>query len=255
MSQDEDPLKVLCGTMGTKGLNRGELGLLLKQGLLQSRQRLGQVAQLMQNSHVGGQPLSHAPRDVLPLPVRAADPDEHRILTALRGGAQPRDLRRDFARSLPRAAHSAWLFLLVVTLNFMHLGWSDARMLEPQLQPVLTEDIPELSKAAVMAITRYMRAKGFFEVYLDDTLKAELTSDERLVHEVHTVGPMQQALREVYAEWGVSTSAKKALERVPEALVRGGRIGGVAGRGEPSPDKLDKTMCMCWDLIGMRRPD
>ncbi len=128
-------------------------------------------------------------------------------------------------------------------------------MLEPQLQPVLTEDIPELSKAAVMAITRYMRAKGFFEVYLDDTLKAELTSDERLVHEVHTVGPMQQALREVYAEWGVSTSAKKALERVPEALVQGGRIDGVAGRGEPSPDKLDKTMCMCWDLIGMRRPD
>ncbi len=107
MSQDKDPLEVLCGTMDTKGLNRGELGLLLKQGLLRSRLRLGQVAQLMQNSHVGGQPLSHAPRDVLPLPVRAADPDEHRILTALRGGIQPRDLRRDFARSLPRAAHSA----------------------------------------------------------------------------------------------------------------------------------------------------
>ena len=28
---------------------------------------------------------------------------------------------------------------MVVTLNFMHLGWSDARVLEPQLQPDLTE--------------------------------------------------------------------------------------------------------------------
>ena len=78
MSQDKDPLELRCGTMDAKGLSRGELELLLKQGLLRSRLRLGQVAQLMPNSHVGGQPLSHAPRDVLPLPVRAADPDEHR---------------------------------------------------------------------------------------------------------------------------------------------------------------------------------
>ncbi len=53
MSQDKDPLELRCGTMDAKGLSRGELGLLLKQGLLRSRLRLGQVAQLMQNVGAG----------------------------------------------------------------------------------------------------------------------------------------------------------------------------------------------------------
>ncbi len=101
-----------------------------------------------------------------------------------------------------------------------------------------------------MTLSQYLRACGFFEVYLDDPLKAELTSDERLVEEVGTVGPMQQALREVCAEWGIPTSNKKALERVPEALVRGGHLDGVVGRADPSSDKIDKALGMCWSLLG-----
>ncbi len=88
-----------------------------------------------------------------------------------------------------------WPALCVISM-----GWSSASGIVQHLHMQLVrqcrrrlatgEGIPELSKTAVVAITRYMRAKGFFEVYLDDTLKAELTSDERLVHEVHTVGPL-----------------------------------------------------------------
>ena len=113
--------------------------MVLKQGLLWSSLRLGQVAQILQHTHVAGETKSLAPRDVLPLPVCTPDLNEHRILRALEGGAAPRDLRRDFRESLPRAARAAWVFLLIMTLNFMNLGWSDARTLKPQLPGDLME--------------------------------------------------------------------------------------------------------------------
>ncbi len=48
--------------------------------------------------------------------------EETRILTALKAGANPSSVSRDFPRSVRLAGRSAWLFLLLVSLNFMHTG-------------------------------------------------------------------------------------------------------------------------------------
>ncbi len=533
---EDDSMVKLCQQVNARGLTRGEAGLLLKQALLKSQLRIGRLASLLRHIHVGFGTVSEAPSDLLPMPVCPADLDETRILQAFAAGALPADVRRDFPSAVPPAARSAWIFLLILLVNFLHLGWSEVNTLEQrvpadytdaqlsvlehfgrqvdyflkddkplpgvdwdllmatkavdynpdlvlkgrpvswaQIEPGLPpegvagsvravslaappmarllmdpatcvkpreewplrlqrtrvfvqpgewakilrglygrgmikflqaselithngrpllnglfgvpkgnifedgfdldscilrlicnciptnelqdvvegeirglpqfsqwallemlerefflvsgddqtaafflyllekawwpwfvlgreapeelltelglpvnapwpalcviamgwcsatgivqhlhmqlvrscrerlktgEGLAELSKAAVMSVTRYMRSLGFLEVYLDDTLYAELCSDERFVKELHTMPPMQEVLREVYSEWGIATSSKKAFHRLPEALARGGKLDGVAGRGDPSPDKLDKVICMCWDLLG-----
>ena len=61
-------------------------------------------------------------RDVLPLPVAPSCPEEGRIFTALKAGAAPRDVSRDFNKSMKVAGRSAWLYLVIVALNFRALG-------------------------------------------------------------------------------------------------------------------------------------
>ena len=135
----EDALFQLCRRLGDAELTRCEMGLLLKQGLLKSKVRIGQLATLLQHTHVGTEIVSQAPRDILPLPVRKPDLDEDRIPTALAGGATPARIRKDFKRTLPRAGRAAWFFLLVMVVNFLHLGWSDASSMEGKLPTDLTE--------------------------------------------------------------------------------------------------------------------
>jgi hypothetical protein len=166
-----------------------------------------------------------------------------------------REAPEELLTELGLPVNAPWPALCVIAM-----GWCSATGIVQHLHMQLVrscrerlktgEGLAELSKAAVMSVTRYMRSLGFLEVYLDDTLYAELCSDERFVKELHTIPPMQEVLREVYSEWGIATSSKKAFHRLPEALARGGKLDGVAGRGDPSPDKLDKVICMCWDLLG-----
>ena len=48
-------------------------------------------------------------------------------------GVAPRDFRKDFPRSVPRAACAAWVFILFMLVAFMNLGWSEPSTLESRL--------------------------------------------------------------------------------------------------------------------------
>ncbi len=136
---ENDALFRLCRQLRHEELTRREMGLLLKQALLKSKVRIGQLALLLQHTHVATECVSSAPRDVLPLPVRKPDLDEHCILAALAGGATPAHVRKDFGRALPRAGRAAWIFLLILVVNFLHLGWSRAQTLEGTFPQDLTQ--------------------------------------------------------------------------------------------------------------------
>ena len=86
----------------------------------------------MANTHVGVANHPDEIRDVLPLPVPMLDKHEDLILRAMRGGALS-DIRHGFPRTLPLAGRAAWIFLLIVVLNTLHLGWSPASRLETEL--------------------------------------------------------------------------------------------------------------------------
>ncbi len=107
--------------------------MLPKHALLGSRNRIGQVAALLANAHVGVANRPDEVRDVLPLPVPMLDKHEDLILRATRGGATLSDIRHGFPRTLPLAGRAAWIFLLIVVLNTLHLGRSPASRLETEL--------------------------------------------------------------------------------------------------------------------------
>ena len=75
--------------------------------------------------------VSSAPRP--PTPVCKSDDDETRILKTMSAGVAPRDFRKDFPRSVPRAACAAWVFLLFMLVTFLNLGWSEPSTLESRL--------------------------------------------------------------------------------------------------------------------------
>ncbi len=83
----------------------------------------------MELNHVG-KLLQGIDPDVLPLPVDEAPAEEAGILQALRSGATPSHIARDFGRSLRMAGRAAWLFLLITAVNFLNLGLSTASTLE-----------------------------------------------------------------------------------------------------------------------------
>ena len=139
MRPEDDPIFQLCQQVDARGLMRGELGLLLKQAMLKSQLRIGQLASLLQHIHVGFGTVSESPRDLLPLPVCKPDLDETRILQAFAAGAKPADIRRDFPSAVPRAARSAWVFLLILLVNFLHLGWSEVGTLEHKMPADFTD--------------------------------------------------------------------------------------------------------------------
>ena len=95
----EEPLLQYATALPLAGRTMCEVGLILKHGLLVSSSRLGEVSRLMKLNHVG-KVLEGLDPDVLPLPVDDAPAQEARILQALRGGATPSHIARDFGRSL-----------------------------------------------------------------------------------------------------------------------------------------------------------
>ena len=95
----EEPLLQYATALPLAGRTMCEVGLILKHGLLVSSSRLGEVSRLMKLNHVG-KVLEGLDPDVLPLPVDDAPAEEARILQALRGGATPSHIARDFGRSL-----------------------------------------------------------------------------------------------------------------------------------------------------------
>ncbi len=96
-------------------------------------------------------------RDVLPLPVAPSCPEEGRIFTALKAGAAPRDVSRDFNKSMKVAGRSAWLYLVIVALNFLALGH---RPPPAQSGPVRHVDISVESRQRISntVVTKFLSA-------------------------------------------------------------------------------------------------
>ena len=130
----EEPLFKYATALPLEGRTMCEVGLILKHGVLVSSSRLGEVSRHMMHNHVG-KVLEGLDPDVLPLPVDPAPAEEARILQALRGGATPSHIARDFGRSLRVAGRAAWLFLLVTVVNFLNLGLSAANTLDAAQGP------------------------------------------------------------------------------------------------------------------------
>ncbi len=128
----------MCLQVDARGLPQGAWGLLLKQALNESQLRMGWLAHCFATSTWAWE-VPEAPRDLLPTPVCSADFVETKILQAFAAGALPADIRRDFPNAVPRAARSASLFLLILLVNFLLLGWSEVSTLEQKVPADYTD--------------------------------------------------------------------------------------------------------------------
>ena len=82
------------------GASFEEVGYHVKQALLTTRLRLGQVAQILRDTHVGAAALTQAAPELLPLPVPQSSVEEANLRSAEAAGATPQHLRADSPRSL-----------------------------------------------------------------------------------------------------------------------------------------------------------
>ncbi len=114
-------MRSIAGRLSLVGKSIPEVGLLLKHALLEGDLSLSAMSRHLLCTLVG-KVNDVVDRDVLPLPVAPSCPEEGRIFTALRAGTAPHDVSRDFSKSIKVAGRSAWLFLVVVALNFLALG-------------------------------------------------------------------------------------------------------------------------------------
>ncbi len=145
-----DALQDLARALSIAGRTLEEVGILLKHGLMSSAIRLGKVAQIMASITVGSGSTASIPQELLPLPVAPTGPEEARITQALRGGVQPIDIAANFPTTVRAAGRRAWLFLLVLAINYMSLGHSPpsrlAAMLPHQASTAQAHALSELEK-------------------------------------------------------------------------------------------------------------
>ena len=87
----------------------------------------------------------------------------------------------------------------------------------------------ELSRTATPVLTNDARFNEFAEVHLDDYSQATAREDQDVQLVADLSAPLQRALRDAYAEWGVPRSEPKALTGPTGALSREGYINGQLG--------------------------
>ncbi len=121
-------------------------------------------------------------------------------------------------------------------------------LLSRGLLPV-AERPPELSRSAVCFLAGYLRVREWADSYLDDNGMGEVfdVKDAMLYEGIPSA--YQLAMREVFEDFGVARSTKKAVVRCFELLSRGARLDGRLGRATPSPDKLLRFIGLCWYLF------
>ena len=83
--------------------------------------RLGRVAQLVYNAIFGDEGALCA--ELLPLPPPPPKAEEARLITAVQAGTKPQDLRHDFPRTIKAAGRQAWIFIVIVLINYLHCGY------------------------------------------------------------------------------------------------------------------------------------
>ncbi len=74
-----------------------------------------------------GMAASEIPPDVLPLPLPITIAEEARLLSLLDISTPFSDVSLGFQKTIRTAGINAWLFLLIVALNFLHLGYGEVR--------------------------------------------------------------------------------------------------------------------------------
>ncbi len=98
--EERDPLHLYALRFSPAGASFEELGYRVKQALLTTRLRLGRVAQILRDTHVGTAALTQAAPELLPLPVLQPSVEEANLRSAEAAGATPQHLRTDLSRSL-----------------------------------------------------------------------------------------------------------------------------------------------------------
>ncbi len=121
----EEPLHRLATQHSLAGRSFAETGIVLKQAVMVSKLPLSEVVERVSSTPVG-MAASEIPPDVLPLPLPITA-EEARLLTLLDIGTPFSNVPLDFKKTIHAAGISAWLFLLVVALNFLHLGYGEVR--------------------------------------------------------------------------------------------------------------------------------
>ena len=125
--EPEDPLHFFALDNSVAGLRIGEAGLLLKRALEHGRLRLCRVAQIMtKHPPVGEAARDALRRDLLPLPCAPVSAEETLVHEHVAGGKNLEELRSTAGPLLRRAGIAAWVFLMVVVVNFLGQGFSVA---------------------------------------------------------------------------------------------------------------------------------
>ncbi len=125
--EPEDPLHFFALDNSVAGLRIGEAGLLLKRALEHGRLRLCRVAQIMtKHPPVGEAARDALRRDLLPLPCAPVSAEETLVHEHVAGGKNLEELRSTAGPLLRRAGIAAWVFLMVVVVNFLGQGFSAA---------------------------------------------------------------------------------------------------------------------------------
>ncbi len=120
----DEPLHRLACEHSLAGRSFAEVGLALKRAVVDTKLPLGEVVEKVRSTPVG-LAASEIPPDVLPLPLPVTTAEEDRLLTLLRCGTSFHDVSLGFQKTIHAAGISAWLFLLIVALNFLHFGYGE----------------------------------------------------------------------------------------------------------------------------------
>ncbi len=95
-------------------------------------------------------------------------------------------------------------------------------------------DLPEHSRGTHGAVGDALIVRDYADAFMDDNSEAEVVSDGAVEALSGQPGPYQIALREVMAEWGITLTAHKGVERMVAAVSRGARVDGRHGCAAPS---------------------
>ena len=94
---------------------------MLKLMVCETELEIGDVVKHAKTTPVGTV-ADEVPPDVLPLPLPSAA--ENRIYTLIKNGMPAKEVSKSFVKTIHTAGIGAWVFLVIVILNFMYFGSS-----------------------------------------------------------------------------------------------------------------------------------
>ena len=112
---------------------------------------------------------------------------------------------------------------------------------------------PDISREIALVTDHEERLREYLEVYLDDAAWGENWARAETEAHVGSPGELQEALREVFQEWGIARSSAKANEQEMTMEARGALLDGRAGRAYPCCAKVWRALSSTWWICGRRR--